>query len=151
MNTIERALYYTRGDSNDHDAAVWPGRRARSDARSARLLRPASAGLALRDPWTQWYVSNGKDGQEPPEPESQKRRMKLFNDALATSDLAKRGQIMKELMDLTADAFETIGVCLAVNTFGVVRNNLQNVPQKYPNAWSWPNPGPALPQQFFFS
>jgi peptide/nickel transport system substrate-binding protein len=55
------------------------------------------------------------------------------------------------VMDLTADAFETIGVCLAVNTFGVVRNNLQNVPQKYPNAWSWPNPGPALPQQFFFS
>ena len=50
VNTIERALYYTRGDSNDHDARGLAGpRRARPDARPARLLRAASAGLALRD------------------------------------------------------------------------------------------------------
>ncbi len=79
------------------------------DPRDYFAQHPQGSRYAI--PWTQWYVSNGKDGQEPPE--SQKRRMKLFNDALATSDLAKRGQIMKELMDLTADAFETIGVCLA--------------------------------------
>jgi peptide/nickel transport system substrate-binding protein len=150
VNTIERALYYTRGDSNDHDAAVWPGPGGLDpmmDPRDYFAQHPQGSRYAI--PWTQWYVSNGKDGQEPPE--SQKRRMKLFNDALATADLAKRGVIMKELMDLTAEAFETIGVCLAVNTFGVVKNNLQNVPPKYPNAWSWPNPGPALPQQFFFA
>ena len=77
--------------------------------------------------------------------------MKLFDDARATADLTKRAAIMKELFDLGADSFETIGVCLAVNSFGIVKTNLQNVPQKYPSAWSWPNPGPALPQQFFFS
>lgn len=150
VNTIERALYYTRGDNNDHDAAVWPGPGGLDpmlDPRDYFAQHPQGSRYAI--PWTQWYVSNGKDGQEPPE--SQKQRMKLFNDALATSDLKKRGEIMKQLMDLTAEAFETIGICLAVNTFGIVRNNLNNVPQKYPNAWSWPNPGPALPQQFFFS
>ena len=149
VNTIERALFFTRGDNNDHDAAVWPGPGGLDpmlDPRDYFAQHPQGSRYAI--PWTLWYVSNGKDGQEPPE--SQKKRMKLFNDALATADLAKRGAIMKELMDLTADAFETIGVCLAVNTFGVVKNNLNNVPQKYPNAWSWPNPGPALPQQFFF-
>jgi peptide/nickel transport system substrate-binding protein len=150
VNTIERALYYTRGDSNDHDAAVWPGPGGLDpmlDPRDYFAQHPQGSRYAI--PWTLWYVSNGKDGQEPPE--SQKQRMKLFNEALATADLKKRGEIMKQLMDLTADAFETIGVCLAVNAFGIVRNNLQNVPQKYPNAWSWPNPGPAMPQQFFFS
>jgi peptide/nickel transport system substrate-binding protein len=150
VNTIERALYYTRGDNNDHDAAVWPGPGGLDpmlDPRDYFAQHPQGSRYAI--PWTLWYVSNGKDGQEPPE--SQKQRMKLFNDALATADLAKRGEIMKQLMDLTADAFETIGVCLAVSAFGIVRNNLQNVPQKYPNSWSWPNPGPALPQQFFFS
>jgi hypothetical protein len=30
-------------------------------------------------------------------------------------------------------------------------NNLQNVPKSYPSSWSWPNPGPALPQQFVFT
>jgi peptide/nickel transport system substrate-binding protein len=150
VNTIERALYYTRGDNNDHDAAVWPGPGGLDpmlDPRDFFAQHPQGSRYAI--PWTQWYVSNGKDGQEPPE--SQKRRMKLFNDALATADLAKRGEIMKQVFDLAAEAFETIGVCLAVNTFGVVKTNLNNVPQKYPNAWSWPNPGPALPQQFFFS
>ena len=150
VNTIERALYYTRGDNNDHDAAVWPGPGGLDpmlDPRDYFAQHPQGSRYAI--PWTLWYVSNGKDGQEPPE--SQKQRMKLFNEALATADLKKRGEIMKQLMDLTAEAFETVGVCLAVNSFGIVRNNLNNVPQKYPNAWSWPNPGPALPQQFFFS
>jgi peptide/nickel transport system substrate-binding protein len=149
VNTIERALYYTRGDNNDHDAAVWPGPGGLDpvlDARDYLAQHPQGSRYAI--PWTLWYVSNGRDGQEPPE--SQKRRMKLFDDARATSDLVKRAAIMKEIFDLCADSFETIGVCLAVNNFGVVKTNLKNVPQKYPNSWSWPNPGPAMPQQFYF-
>ena len=150
VNTIERALYYTRGDNNDHDAAVWPGPGGLDpmlDPRDFFAHHPQGSRYAI--PWTLWYVSGGKDGQEPPE--GQKQRMKLFDEARATADLAKRGAAMKQLFDLTADAFETIGVCLAVNAFGIVKNNLANVPAKYPNSWSWPNPGPAMPQQFFFS
>ncbi len=63
---------------------VWPGPAAGSDVRPARLLRPASPRLPLRPPWAHWYVSGGKDGQEPPE--SQKQRMKLFDEARATAD-----------------------------------------------------------------
>jgi peptide/nickel transport system substrate-binding protein len=150
INTIERALYYTRGDNNDHDAATWPGPGGLDpilDARDYLAQHPQGSRYAI--PWTLWYVSNGKDGQEPPE--SQKRRMKLYEQALATADIKKRGEIMKQVFDLAADAFETIGVCLAVNSFGIARNNLQNVPKSYPASWSWPNPGPALPQQFFFT
>jgi peptide/nickel transport system substrate-binding protein len=150
VNTIERALYYTRGDNNDHDAAVWPGPGGLDpmlDPRDFFAQHPQGSRYAI--PWTQWYVSGGKSGEEPPE--SQKQRMKLFDEARATADLKKRAEIMKQLFDLTADAFETVGICLAVNAFGICKTNLQNVPQRYPNSWSWPNPGPALPQQFFFS
>lgn len=150
INTIERALYYTRGDNNDHDAAVWPGPGGLDpmlDPRDLFAHHPQGSRYAI--PWTLWYVSGGKDGQEPPE--GQKRRMQLFDEARATADLAKRSAAMKQLFDLTADAFETIGICLHVNAFGIVRNNLQNVPQRYPGSWPWANPGPALPQQFFFS
>ncbi len=150
VNTIERALYYTRGDNNDHDAAVWPGPGGLDPMLDPRdYLAQHTQGSRYAIPWAQWYVSSGKDGQEPPE--SQKQRMKLYDQARATADMQKRGEIMKQVFDLTADAFETIGICLAVNAFGICRNNLQNVPPKYPNAWSWPNPGPALPQQFFFA
>ncbi len=150
VNTIERALYYTRGDSNDHDAAVWSGPGGLDpmlDPRDYYAQHPQGSRYAI--PWTVWFASNGKDGQEPPD--SQKQRKKLFDDAQATADLKKRAELMKRLFDMTADAFETVGVCLAVNTFGIAKNNLQNVPKSYPSAWSWPNPGPALPQQFFFT
>ena len=150
VNTVERALYYTRGDNNDHDAAVWPGPGGLDPMLDPRdFFAQHVQGSRYAIPWTQWYVSNGKDGQEPPA--SQKNRMKLFDDARATADLKKRGEIMKQLLDETADAFETIGVCLADNSFGICKTNLQNVPLKYPNSWSWPNPGPTLPQQYFFT
>ncbi len=91
VNTIERALYYTRGDSNDHDAATWPGPGGLDpmlDARDYFAQHPQGSRYAI--PWTIWYVSGGKDGQEPPE--SQKQRMKLYDDARATADLKKRGE-----------------------------------------------------------
>ena len=143
VNTIERALYYTRGDNNDHDAAVWPGPGGLDpmlDPRDFFAQHPQGSRYAI--PWTLWYVSGGKDGQEPPE--SQKQRMKLFDEARATADLKKRGAIMKQLFDLTADAFETIGVCLAVNAFGIVKNNLQ---QRAAEVSRTPGPGrtPARP------
>ncbi|WP_225769111.1 ABC transporter substrate-binding protein [Inquilinus sp. Marseille-Q2685] len=150
VNTIERALYYTRGDSNDHDAQVWPGPGGLDpmfDPRDFFAQHPQGSRYAI--PWTLWYVSNGKQGEEPPE--SQKQRMKLFDEARSTADLDKRGAIMKQLFDLTAEAFETVGICLAVNSFGVVKTNLVNAPEKEPDSWTWPNPGPAMPQQFFFS
>ncbi|MGN7292845.1 ABC transporter substrate-binding protein [Rhizobium sp. SAFR-030] len=150
VNTIERALYYTRGDDNAHDAAVWPGPGGLDpmlDPRDFFAFHPQGSRYAI--PWTLWYTSNGAKGEEPPE--SQKQRFKLFDEARSTADLEKRGAFMKQLFDITAEEFETIGVCLAVGGFGIIRNNLRNVPEKEPDSWSWPNPGPALPQQFTFT
>jgi peptide/nickel transport system substrate-binding protein len=149
-NAIERTLYYTRGDNNDHDAAVWTGPGGLDpmlEPRDYFAQHPQGSRYAI--PWAQWYVSAGKQGEEPPE--TQKMRMKLFDDARATVDLRQRGEIMRQLFDLAADAFETIGVCSGVNAFGIVKNNLANVPTRYPTSWSWANPGPAMPQQFYFA
>ncbi|MDR6904249.1 ABC transporter substrate-binding protein [Rhizobium miluonense] len=150
VNTIERALYYTRGDDNAHDAQVWPGPGGLDpmlDPRDFFAFHPQGSRYAI--PWSVWYTSNGKQGEEPPE--SQKKRMKLFDEARSTADLDKRGAVMKQIFDIAAEEFETVGLCLAVGGFGIIRNNLHNVPEKQPDSWSWPNPGPAMPQQFFFT
>jgi peptide/nickel transport system substrate-binding protein len=71
VNTIERALYYTRGDSNDHDAAVWPGPGGLDPMLDPRdYFAQHTQGSRYAIPWTLWYVSGGKDGQEPPEARS---------------------------------------------------------------------------------
>ena len=150
INTIERALYYTRGDNNDHDMAVWPGPGGLDpvlDARDYLAMHPQGSRYAI--PWTIWYSTGGKDGQEPPE--SQKQRMKLYDQARATPDVMVRGQLMSQVFDLAAEAFETIGIALAPNLVGVAANRLRNVPERMPNSWSWPNPGPSLPQQYYFT
>jgi peptide/nickel transport system substrate-binding protein len=100
-------------------------------------------------PWAQWYVSGGKQGEEPPD--SQKQRMKLYDEARGTADLDERAKLMHQVFELCADAFETIGVCLAVSTFGACKNNFGNVPKKGPTSWTYPDPAPSLPQQYTFT
>ena len=98
-------------------------------------------------PWTLWYVSGGKDGQEPPE--NQKQRMKLFDEARATADLKKRGEIMKQVFDLAAEAFETVGVCLAVNTFGIVQEQPGQRAEEEAGCLVLARiPAPSMPQQY---
>jgi peptide/nickel transport system substrate-binding protein len=149
VNTIERALYYSRGDNNDYDSQVWPGANGPDmifDPRDYVATHTQGSRYAL--PWAQWYVSNGAQGEEPPE--SQKERMKLYDQARATADPDKQGEYMKQVLELAADAYEWVGVCLGVSTFGACKNDFLNTPKKEPDSWSYPNPAPSLPQTFTF-
>jgi peptide/nickel transport system substrate-binding protein len=150
VNTIERALYYTRGDNNDHDFAVWfgpGGLEPLIDARDWVCMHPQGSRYAI--PWAMWYASGGREGQEPND--NHKQRMQLYDQARATTDVRRQGELMKQILDLAAVSFDCFGVCLAPNLFGIASNRLRNVPARMPYAWSWPHPGPALPQQFFFT
>ena len=67
-------------------------------------------------PWAQWYVSGGKQGIEPPgEPEAAHEAVRSRPRRRWTRQ-ARRAH--ETGVRLCADAFETIGVCLAVNTAG---------------------------------
>jgi peptide/nickel transport system substrate-binding protein len=149
VNSMERALFYTRGDGNDHDAMVWAGPGGLDpilDARDYVAMHPQGSWHVV--PWALWYASGGKEGTEPSE--NAKTRMKLYDQAKATVSVEEQGKLMKQIFDLCADAFETFGVTLAPNLFGIASNKLKNVPNGMPASWSWPNPGPSLPQQYYF-
>ncbi|MBI1778146.1 MAG: ABC transporter substrate-binding protein, partial [Proteobacteria bacterium] len=78
INTIERSLFYTRGGNNDHDIAVWPGPGGLDVMLSSYpYFAQDPQGSRYAIPWANWYVSGGKEGQEPPA--DQKRRMQLFD------------------------------------------------------------------------
>src|SRR5262249_52201930 len=102
VNTIERALYYSRGDNNEHDAQVWRGPGGLDFMFDPRdLFAQHTQGSRYALPWAQWYVSGGKQGEEPPD--SQKQRMKLYDQARATVDLDERHKLMQQVFELTAD------------------------------------------------
>lgn len=150
INAIDRSLYYTRGDNNDPDMAVWPGPGGLEpmlDPRDYAALHPQGTRYAI--PWAVWYASGGKEGMEPPD--HQKQRMRLYDAARSTPDTAEQGRLMKQVFDIAAEQFECLGVAMAPNLYGVASNRLRGVPASMPNSWSWPHPGPSLPQQFFFA
>jgi hypothetical protein len=98
VNTIERALYYTRGDSNDHDAATWPGPGGLDPMLDPRdYFAQHTAGLALRDPLDA-VVRLRRQGR-PGAAGQPEERMKLYDDARATADMKKRGELMKQVFD----------------------------------------------------
>jgi peptide/nickel transport system substrate-binding protein len=68
---------------------------------------------------------------------------------LGSPDPEVQRQLMAEILEIAADQFYVFGVCLPSDSYGVVRNDMQNVPTTMPNSWGYPTPGPANPETFF--
>ncbi|MFK4810898.1 ABC transporter substrate-binding protein [Devosia sp. ZW T5_3] len=148
INSIERTFFFERAVTNyDHDMAVW--RAAGTNLVSTpEYLAPVLPGPLWAVPWGQWYTTGGAEGEEPPE--SIKQRMQLWDDIRSTADDAERVRLFAELSQAAADEFEVIGVSKAMVSYGIVKNNLINVPETMPSSFIWATPGPALPQTWFF-
>lgn len=147
--SVERSIFYSRGEANEHDFMVWGspgGLDPYFDPRDFIAVHPQASWHAI--PWTRWYLSGGKDGEEPSE--SMKARLALYDEFKQVSDPDEQVRLFGEILQMTADEFEVFGISSAPNTFGVVNNKLHNVPAIMPGSWMYPNPGPTLPQTYFY-
>ncbi|MCG6903292.1 MAG: ABC transporter substrate-binding protein [Rhodobacter sp.] len=149
-SSVERSIYYSRGEANEHDFMVWGapgGLDPTLSPRDVLAVHPQASWFAI--PWTRWYLSGGTEGQEPSE--SMKKRLKLYDAFKAEADQAKALDIFRQIHQIAADEFEIIGISTPPNQFGVVNAKLRNVPDSLPGGWMYPDPGPTLPQQYFYA
>jgi peptide/nickel transport system substrate-binding protein len=147
--SVERSIYYSRGEANEHDFMVWGapgGLDPTLSPRDVLAVHPQASWFAI--PWTRWYLSGGKEGEEPSA--SMKERLALYDEFKKTADPEKQNAIWNQIHQIAADEFEIIGVNLAPNLVGVVNKNLRNAPRKIPSSWMYPDPGPTLPQSWFY-
>jgi peptide/nickel transport system substrate-binding protein len=150
VNAIERTLFYERtSNGNDHDAAVWGGQASWVPGEIPQQIVPVHHDSRWGIPWSQWYNTRGKAGEEPPA--SVKERLRLYDEARATVDPDKRREIIKKIADIAADEFEVMSVSKALPTYGIKKTNLKNVPPEMPNSWYYPTPGPTLPQTWYWA
>ena len=150
INTMERTFFYQRtSESNEHSAAVWNGKQSWVSGQLPHQIVPVSHDSRYGIPWVEWYESGGERGQEPPE--SIKERLALYDKARGVADPDKRLEIMKEIAAIAAEEFEVMGVSKALPTYGIVKNDLRNVPESMPSSWSYPTPSPTLPQTWFWA
>jgi len=148
-NSVERSIYYSRGEANEHDAMVWGapgGLDPTLSPRDVLAVHPQASWYAI--PWTRWYLSGGTEGEEPSE--SMKKRLALYDQFKKEADPEKANNLFREIHQLAADSMESIGVSLAPNLIGVVNKKLRNVPDIIPSSWMYPDPGPTLPQTYYF-
>ncbi|WP_425098333.1 ABC transporter substrate-binding protein [Tropicibacter sp. S64] len=149
-SSVERSIYYSRGEANEHDFMVWGapgGLDPTLDPRDVLATHPQASWYAI--PWTRWYLTGGAEGEEPTE--SMKQRLALYDQYKAEADQKKALDIFRQIHQLAADEFEVIGISLAPNLVGVVNKNLRNVPEAIPSSWMYPDPGPTLPQTYYYA
>jgi len=150
VNPLERTFFYQRtSEGNDHDAAVWGGQASWVPGEIPQQIVPVHHDARWGIPWSQWYNSNGKTGEEPPA--SVKERMRLYDEARAVVDPAQRRALMLKIADIAADEFEVFSVSKALPTFGITKNKLANVPKAMPSSWYYPTPAPTLLTTWFWA
>ena len=150
IGSVERSIYYSRGEANEHDIMVWGAPGGLDPTLSPRdviAVHPQASWYAI--PWTRWYLSGGSEGEEPSE--SMKQRLALYDAFKQEADQQKALDIFREIHQMAADEFEVVGISLAPNLVGVVSKDLRNVPGTIPASWMYPDPGPTLPQTYFFA
>lgn len=150
IQAMERSLAAARTAANDYEMVVDVvpgGLDVTMNPRAVLAIHPQESRMSL--PWVKWYMSGGKEGEEPSA--SMKKRLALYDKWQAAGSEAQAALIFKEILALAADEFEVIGVVLPPDSPAIRKNKLMNVFEKMPAGWSYPNPGPALPQQWFFN
>ncbi len=149
-SSVERSIYYSRGEANEHDFMVWGapgGLDPTLSPRDVLAVHPQASWFAI--PWTRWYLSGGSEGEEPTE--AMKERLALYDAYKAEADQGKALDIFRQIHNIAAEELEVIGISLAPNLVGVVNAKLRNVPEAIPASWMYPDPGPTLPQTYYYA
>jgi peptide/nickel transport system substrate-binding protein len=139
-------LYKERVKANEHDAGTWTGGTfvLPTGTGGDHYWVPTNDGSARYGiGWAQWYQSEGKEGIEPPA--EVKKQLELFTKGREEPDPAKTLDLGKQVLQIAADQFYYIGTSSVPDTYGVVKSDFHNVPDKMIEAVA---PGIVHPEQF---
>ncbi|TVR60492.1 MAG: ABC transporter substrate-binding protein [Spirochaetaceae bacterium] len=151
VRPMDRTLFYERKGANLHDLAVWGGDGGRDAILEPRWYFPYSHESLYAPAWAAYYTSGASPADTPPEepPAETRRQMELYRELLS-SPPDRHDELMAEILQIAADQFYAIGTVTNPPGFGYASNLLGNVMDVMPGGWLYPNPAPAMPEQWFF-
>jgi len=151
---VPREPFYALVADNRHDAVLWWGGGGHAAMLEPEYYVPVTFERlgALRVfyavPWAQWFLDpHARDAEQPPP--TVLRQMDLFRRLMAEPESSRRFDLMRQVIDIAAQEFYVIGICL--ESVGVAPRNpaFRNVPATHFDSWLYPDPGPLNPCQFF--
>eukprot|EP01037_Dinobryon_pediforme_P004269 gene4269-4319_t len=151
MRSMDRSLWETRVrqgrdfDATAHQFGANGGIAAMLDP---RYFVPTDPNAMYAPGWQLWYRDRANASAVEP-PELTKAQLALYDRLIATPDAAGQAAIMKQILQMAAEAFYVFGISLPPDGYGIVRNNMQNITRTMPSSFGWPTPAPTMPEQFF--
>ena len=150
LQPADRNLAQVRVDSADYDVTLW-----HVDYVSDHLLQsrpkhlvPMATSSRWAPLWSRWYMTNGEDGEEPPE--NIKHLMDLYRKSGTVPTQEERAAIWDEIARTQAENLWAIGTVGLTPKPVIVTKDLRNVPEKGVWAWDYFFAGIARPEQFYF-
>lgn len=148
IRILDRSEFTRRVHGNLHDALVWGGSGGMDVILSPQHYFPYDLDSTFAVAWVRWYANRAdREGEKPSA--AARRQMALYDALRATAQPGRQAALMKEILDIAAEEFYVMGICQPVRNFGIAKNNFRNVPKVMPSGWTYPNPAPSNPSQYF--
>jgi peptide/nickel transport system substrate-binding protein len=144
IRAIERSLFGTRTLANEHDVASFAA--VNGYLHDPTILFPYSNGSYFAVAWARWFNTPDDPVAEEP-PAVVKQQMDLYRQIESTADSDRQIDLMMQILDISADQFYTIGICLPTGRPAVVKNYFRNTPEVVIS--TIPYPGYSNPEQYF--
>ncbi len=146
---VEKSFQRQLRNSNQIEVMIDDGESGWSDV----LIRPqmhiptdndSAWGIA----WYNWKFDLDGDQEEPLPWVAE--GLDLYDRIQRTPDEAEQHRMMHEILQLAADNFPMMGICIPVGEYGIVNNRLRNVAETWNRGSRFAQPGAMDMSQFYF-
>lgn len=151
VRPLERSLAFARLQANNHDANCWIGGGGYDQLGllDPKWYFPHEFESSYATAWGIWFQNpNAPNAEEPSAPA--KRQQELYVELQRKPTTAEQLAVMKQILEITREEFYIIGTNMEPDRFGIVRQNMRNVPERMPNTFFYMTPGPTQPEQFYY-
>jgi len=148
VKVVDRNLIDEHRRANKHEMLAWLGEGGLDVIADPRFYMVAQEESAFGVPWAYWFLDPKNPAALEP-PANVKKQRELFAQLTASPKAADQDRLMKEILAIGKDDFYVMGIALTPKGYGIVKNNVHNVPVDQPFAWSYPTPGPMQYSQLF--
>ncbi len=143
-----RELFRQRTQNATHDIALWSGDGGMECLLEPRWYFPYNSESLNAPLFAKWYQSGGKKGEEPPA--EIKKLMDAYNEILGSVSKKKQKELFGKIIAANEKNLWVIGLVHDPPDYYVAATTMFNLPKKDFQSWTYPNPGPVHPEQFFF-
>jgi len=150
VQETERSLAERKSAANETQLFAWVADGSEHLFTFPSHVLPSDTTTAMGILYAKWYLSNGRDGKEPPG--KLKEAYTLFKKAFAVPE-AEQIDLGKQIWKIVTEevfAIGTVGLSPAAMGIRVVSNKLGNVPDRQYNSPDGKTPGISRPVTFFF-